>query len=87
MAAAAMARAVGHPPEVDRDVRRLTTAVDTGAAALTAVVREFDADHVVVEDIALRRPTLDEVFMKLTGHATGGVEEPPAPRRGRRPSA
>ncbi len=86
-AAGAMERACGHPPAVDPDVRRLTMAVDGGAAALTAVVREFDAAHVVVEDIALRRPTLDEVFMKLTGHATQGAAEPPAEGRGRRPKA
>jgi ABC-2 type transport system ATP-binding protein len=86
-AAGAMERACGHPPAVDPDVRRLTMAVDGGAAALTAVVREFDAAHVVVEDIALRRPTLDEVFLKLTGHATQGAAEPPAEGRGRRPKA
>lgn len=82
LAARGMERAVGHAPEVDLALRRLTTTVAGGAGALTAVVREFDADQVVVEDIALRRPTLDEVFMKLTGH-TAAAEAPEAPPRRR----
>jgi len=43
--------------------------VEGGARALTSVVRELDAAGVLVADIALRRPTLDEVFLRLTGHA------------------
>ncbi|MBE1876043.1 ATP-binding cassette domain-containing protein [Myceligenerans pegani] len=41
-----------------------------GAAAVTAVVRALDAEGVVVDDILLRRPTLDEVFLSLTGAGT-----------------
>jgi ABC-2 type transport system ATP-binding protein len=37
------------------------------AAALTQVVRALDAAGIAAEDIALRRPTLDEVFLHLTG--------------------
>ncbi|HET7560365.1 MAG TPA: ATP-binding cassette domain-containing protein [Limnochordia bacterium] len=68
-AKAALAKATGSEPEVDAETGRLTVPVQGGAAALTAVVRELDAAGVVIEDIALRLPTLDEVFMKLTGHA------------------
>jgi ABC-2 type transport system ATP-binding protein len=35
-------------------------------AALTSVVRELDDAGITVDDIALRRPTLDEVFLHLT---------------------
>ena len=50
-------------PEVDADSRRVSAPVDDRMGALTAVVRELgDA----AEDIALRRPTLDEVFLHLT---------------------
>ena len=35
-------------------------------------VRLLDAAGVEVADIALRRPTLDDVFLTLTGHAAGG---------------
>ncbi|GAB3161442.1 daunorubicin resistance protein DrrA family ABC transporter ATP-binding protein [Myceligenerans halotolerans] len=41
-----------------------------GAAAVTAVVRALDAEGVVVDDILLRRPTLDEVFLSLTESGT-----------------
>ena len=36
-------------------------------AALTAVVRALDDAGIAVDDIGLRRPTLDEVFLHLTG--------------------
>ena len=39
--------------------------------------RELDAAGIAVEDIALRRPTLDEVFLHLTGHDTGVAIERP----------
>ncbi|MGC8487252.1 MAG: ATP-binding cassette domain-containing protein [Clostridia bacterium] len=72
---AAMARAVGREPDLDAELNRLTVAVTEGVQDLTAVVRELDAAGVVVEDIGLRRPTLDEVFMTLTGHGTGTPDE------------
>ena len=73
MAAArtAMALALGREVEADAETGRLTAEVQRGAQALTAVVRELDLAGVEVDDIALRRPTLDEVFLKLTGHAAG----------------
>ena len=69
----AIAEATGRTPDVDAESGHLTVPVDAGAAALTAVVRELDAADVGIEDIALRRPTLDEVFFKLTGHAAGDL--------------
>jgi ABC-2 type transport system ATP-binding protein len=46
-------------------------------AALTDAVRELQAAGVVAEDIGLRRPTLDEAFLHLTGHKadTDAVKE------------
>jgi len=35
------------------------------------VVRALDAAGIAVDDLALRRATLDDVFLRLTGHATG----------------
>jgi ABC-2 type transport system ATP-binding protein len=55
--------------QVDRDGRRLTVPVDGGSAVLVAAIRELDAAGVTVSDIGLRRPTLDDVFLSLTGHA------------------
>ena len=67
-AAAAVGRAAGAEAEVDRDTRRVSAPVRDRAAALTEVVRALDDAGVAAEDIALRRPTLDEVFLRLTGH-------------------
>jgi ABC-2 type transport system ATP-binding protein len=55
--------------KTDRDGRRLTVPVAGGSAVLVAAIRELDAAGVVVSDIGLRRPTLDDVFLSLTGHA------------------
>jgi ABC-2 type transport system ATP-binding protein len=75
-AASAVARAVGREPDRDPDFHRLSVAASDGVRDLTAVVRELDRAGIVVDDIGLRRPTLDEVFMALTGRpASGGAEE------------
>lgn len=54
-----------------------------GSRILVEVVRALDAGGVEVADLALRRPTLDDVFLSLTGHAAE-AESGPAPRTGRR---
>ena len=53
-------------PDRDPDRRRLSVPVRDRVAALTDTVRALDDAGVAVEDIALRRPTLDEVFLTLT---------------------
>src|ERR671913_453887 len=75
--AAIVARVSGDEPEVDPDTRRVSAPVRDRVAALTAAARELDAAAVAVEDVALRRPTLDEVFLHLTGHDTEAAEERP----------
>jgi ABC-2 type transport system ATP-binding protein len=40
-----------------------------GAATLTQALRSLDAEGIEVSDVGLRRPTLDDVFLALTGHA------------------
>jgi ABC-2 type transport system ATP-binding protein len=40
-----------------------------GAGVLVQVVRDLDEAGIVIDDIGLRRPTLDDVFLALTGHA------------------
>ena len=44
--------------------------VDGGAESLVQVVRRLDEAGIKVVDIALRRPSLDDVFLTLTGHTT-----------------
>jgi ABC-2 type transport system ATP-binding protein len=43
--------------------------VATGVAALVEAVRRLADEQVTVLDVALHRPTLDDVFLTLTGHA------------------
>ncbi|MFI9386310.1 ATP-binding cassette domain-containing protein [Kutzneria sp. NPDC052558] len=67
VAAELLHKVSGSPPDQDPDRRRLSAPVRDRVAALTDTVRVLDAAGVGVEDIALRRPTLDEVFLTLTG--------------------
>lgn len=54
---------------VDQDRRLLSAPVDDRMAALTETVRALEEAGIEAEDIALRRPTLDEVFLHLTKEA------------------
>jgi ABC-2 type transport system ATP-binding protein len=67
-------------PEVEENTRRLTVPVTGGAKVLAAALREFDEEGIELQDVGLRRPTLDDVFLSLTGHAAE-VAEPAARRR------
>jgi ABC-2 type transport system ATP-binding protein len=53
---------------VDEQNRTLTAPVTGGSGVLVEVLRRFDAGSVKVLDVAMRRPTLDDVFLTLTGH-------------------
>jgi ABC-2 type transport system ATP-binding protein len=68
-AVAVLERVGGAAAHVEAQTRRVTVPVRGGAAALADVVRALDAAGIVADDIALRRPTLDEVFLQLTGPA------------------
>jgi ABC-2 type transport system ATP-binding protein len=74
-AAEIVARAAGERPLVDADARRIRAQVADRVAALTAVARALDERGVEAEDVAVRRPTLDEVFLHLTGHRTEATVE------------
>lgn len=56
-------------PRVDIEAGNVTIGVE-GSAQLTEAVRRLDEAGIHVDDIALRRPTLDEVFLSLTGHSS-----------------
>jgi ABC-2 type transport system ATP-binding protein len=53
----------------DRHTRRVTVAARGGAQGLVDVVRRLGEAGIEVDDVGLRRPTLDDVFLSLTGHA------------------
>jgi ABC-2 type transport system ATP-binding protein len=59
---------------LDEHTRRVTVPSEGGATRLATVIREFDEAGIAIDDIGLRRPTLDDVFLSLTGHAA--VEAP-----------
>ncbi|MEJ7816516.1 MAG: ATP-binding cassette domain-containing protein [Rubrobacter sp.] len=61
-------RACKVEPETDPDRRRISAPVGDRVSALTEVVLALDEAGVAAEDIGLRRPTLDDVFLRLTGH-------------------
>jgi ABC-type multidrug transport system ATPase subunit len=62
-----LAAVAAEPPASDIDTQRVTAAVDGGADELATVVRLLDERGVALDDIGLRRPSLDEVFLNLTG--------------------
>jgi len=78
-AVAAVLSAAGHDPRVDRATRRVRVAVDDGTRRLMEAMRALDHDGAGVEDIALRRPTLDEVFLTLTAKPAGAAGRPGGP--------
>jgi ABC-2 type transport system ATP-binding protein len=69
------------------EIRTLLLPVSGGSAAIVDVVRKLDENKINIADIALRRPTLDDVFLSLTGHAAEDKTETtdaPKGRRGRK---
>jgi len=69
-----LTRIADEQPIVDEHTRKLTVPAHGGAARLVQVVRDLDEAGIGIDDIALRRPTLDDVFLSLTGHASEATE-------------
>jgi ABC-2 type transport system ATP-binding protein len=69
----ALASMTDEPPVVTGDL--VTVGVRRRGGAIVEAVRRLDMAGVGVEDIALRRPTLDDVFLALTGHAAESPED------------
>ncbi|MBA2807085.1 ATP-binding cassette domain-containing protein [Streptomyces sp. KM273126] len=65
-----VARVADGEPEAVEAESRVHAQVTDRVAALTEVARTLQDEGVVVEDIGLRRPSLDDVFLRLTGHRT-----------------
>jgi ABC-2 type transport system ATP-binding protein len=67
-AAADVLRSVGvGDPEVDNEAREITVPIDRGTAALVEAVRKLDSAEITPLNLEIRTPTLDDVFLKLTG--------------------
>ena len=62
-------------PQVSPDTGEITMPVEHGSSMLADVIRGLDESGVAVSDITLRQPTLDDVFLALTGHAAEPAPE------------
>jgi ABC-2 type transport system ATP-binding protein len=72
-------------PHVDQETGMVNVGVGgRGSDALIEVVRGLDTVHVETQGLTLRRPSLDDVFMALTGHVAEEDGQPKGRRRGRR---
>jgi ABC-2 type transport system ATP-binding protein len=60
--------------QIDRERRRIAVPVTHGTQRLAAIVRDLDGAQIMLDDLALRRPTLDDVFFALTGRSATGRE-------------
>ena len=67
--AAVLAEIGNGEPTVDAQSRRISVVVNGGAKSLIEALRRLDLQSIPVQDVGLHRPTLDDVFLKLTGHA------------------
>src|SRR3546814_926085 len=65
-------------PRIHHDTQRVSAAAAGGADQLSTVVRLLDERNLPVDDIGMRRPTLDEVFLALTGQPLHSHTDAPA---------
>lgn len=81
-AVASLTKVAGEEPRIEG--ASLSIPAPDGSKTLTAVVRELDLASIEPRDMALHKPTLDDVFLTLTGHRAEGEEARPKVRaRGR----
>lgn len=78
-----VAKVSGTKASLDEGLRKISAPVTTGAGALIEVLRALDGAGIHPLDVALKRPSLDDVFMALTGHVAE-VEEVPTTSKKRK---
>ena len=75
----------GQKPALDEGLRQISAPVSTGSAALFEVLKSLDSAGIHALDVGLKRPSLDDVFLSLTGHAAEEKkEEVTEKKRGRK---
>lgn len=65
----------GIKPSFDEGIRQISAPVSTGSKALLDVLKSLDEADIHPLDIGLKRPSLDDVFLSLTGHSAEAKEE------------
>ena len=65
----------GAEPILDQGLRKLSALAPNGSQTLVELLRELDSQKVHPLDLALKRPSLDDVFLALTGHAAEDATE------------
>jgi ABC-2 type transport system ATP-binding protein len=70
-----LARIADGPPSTDPAARTVEAPVVGGARRMPEIVRELDAAGVLLDDLGIRRPSLDDVFLTLTGRAADTAAE------------
>lgn len=76
-AASALTALSGEQAFVDAGARHVSVPVSSHGGMLTRAVRELDAAGIDVDDVGFRRPTLDEVFLALTGQPASAEASAP----------
>ena len=83
LAAKAVTALSSSDPRVDENTRRISVRVGSGGSqALIEAVRILDAAHIATDGLSLHRPSLDDVFLAVTGH-TAEADDAAKKTRGR----
>ena len=72
-------RGAGAPAAIDRGARRVTAPTENGVSTVAAIAAQLEESGIAVDDLGVRQPTLDDVFLTLTGQATAAAEAPREP--------
>ena len=83
-AAEVLSSYVDETPHVDEASVEISVAITNGGRRLAGIIRDFDEAGIEISEIGIRQPTLDEVFLSLTGQTAESAASPKRPRRGRR---
>jgi len=79
-----VARISGNKATLDEGLRMISAPVSTGATALIETLRALDDEKIRPLDVGLKRPSLDDVFLSLTGHAAEETVTEEVEKSGRR---
>jgi ABC-2 type transport system ATP-binding protein len=75
-----LARLGDGEPHADAATKKVSIPFSDGPRRLPQLVRELDDASIELEDISVRKPTLDDVFLSLTGRTAQETAEPSEPR-------